>query len=416
MIDTGSAKSIIHINTLYKLIHRPYINYQNRLHSTANNGELRTIGSVNLRIRLKNILTFILAEVAIDLCTGLVLGNDWISKNEIDIITTQKCIRKRRGSYVATIPFSNYYQEAYPVYPIYSIHTLPKQRVKTLNKPDLKCRTCYERYKTKKQLFEHLHRASHYVKRETKVLSTLRSISTQTGKQSSIIGAITTRRIKYRQQQREPIPVTTTTTRPDQRSNLFKPTDRISVFTNEQLKFYQQRNNSIKKIIENIYKTPFRNQYCINNGILCRNVKRINRIIAVPVIPREKMYDVLLAYHDSSLKGEHLGNNQIYYKIRNSYYWPRIYEDIIEFVKSCSTCTIDRYSRRNYGDYRTNEIYLIGDFVYVKRLGLNHKLSSIYDGPYQIIEQSNESIYRLQNPNELNEIFNAHTDRLHRCY
>ncbi|CAF2150505.1 unnamed protein product [Rotaria magnacalcarata] len=119
MIDTGSAKSIIHINTLYKLIHRPYINYQNRLHSTANNGELRTIGSVNLRIRLKNILTFILAEVAIDLCTGLVLGNDWISKNEIDIITTQKCIRKRRGSYVATIPFSNYYQEAYPVYPIY---------------------------------------------------------------------------------------------------------------------------------------------------------------------------------------------------------------------------------------------------------------------------------------------------------
>ncbi|CAF5086557.1 unnamed protein product, partial [Rotaria magnacalcarata] len=146
MIDTGSAKSIIHINTLYKLIHRPYINYQNRLHSTANNGELRTIGSVNLRIRLKNILTFILAEVAIDLCTGLVLGNDWISKNEIDIITTQKCIRKRRGSYVATIPFLNYYQEAYPVYPIYSIHTLPKQRVKTLNKPDLKCRTCYERY------------------------------------------------------------------------------------------------------------------------------------------------------------------------------------------------------------------------------------------------------------------------------
>ncbi|CAF4210105.1 unnamed protein product, partial [Rotaria magnacalcarata] len=94
MIDTGSAKSIIHINTLYKLIHRPYINYQNRLRSTANNGELRTIGSVNLRIRLKKILTFILAEVAIDLCTGLVLGNDWISKNEIDIITTQKCIRK----------------------------------------------------------------------------------------------------------------------------------------------------------------------------------------------------------------------------------------------------------------------------------------------------------------------------------
>jgi hypothetical protein len=232
MIDTGSAKSIIHINTLYKLIHRPYINYQNRLHRTANNGELRTIGLVNLRIRLKNILTFILAEVAIDLCTGLVLGNDWISKNEIDIITTHKCIRKRRGSYVATIPFSNYYQDAYPVNPIYPIHILPKQQVKAVNNYDLKCRTCYERYKTKKQLFEHLHHASHYVKRETKGLSALRSISTETGKQSSIIGAITTRRMKYRQQQRKPIPITTTTARLDQRSNLFNPTDRISVFTN----------------------------------------------------------------------------------------------------------------------------------------------------------------------------------------
>ncbi|CAF4662208.1 unnamed protein product [Rotaria socialis] len=271
-------------------------------------------------------------------------------------------------------------------------------------------------YKTKKQLFEHLHRASHYVKRETKGLSTLRSISTETGKQSSIIGAISTRRMKYRQQQREPIPVTTTTARLDQRSNLFKPTDRISVFTNEQLKFYQQRDNFIKKIIENIYKPPFRNEYCINNDILCRNVKRINRIIPVPVIPREKIYDVLLAYHDSLLNGEHLGNNQIFYKIRNSYYWSRMYDDIIEFVKSCSTCTIDRYSRRNYGAYRTNQIYLNGDFVYVKRLGLNHKLSSKYDGPYQIIQQLNESVYRLQNPNELKEIFNVHTSRLHRCY
>ncbi|CAF3476333.1 unnamed protein product, partial [Rotaria sp. Silwood2] len=75
-----------------------------------------------------------------------------------------------------------------------------------------------------------------------------------------------------------------------------------------------------------------------------------------------------------------------------------------------------RYSRRNYGDYRINETYIIGDFVYVKRLGLNYKLASKYNGPYQIIQQLNESIYRLQNPNELNEIFNVHTSRLRRCY
>jgi len=129
MVDTGSANSIIHINTLYKLIHRPYIKYQKNIYRTANNSELRTIGLVKLKINIKNIPTFILAEVAIDLCTSLVLGNDWIRQNGIDIITTKQCIRKRRGLYVVTVPFSTYDQETYTVSSIHHIHILPEQEM-----------------------------------------------------------------------------------------------------------------------------------------------------------------------------------------------------------------------------------------------------------------------------------------------
>jgi len=73
-------------------------------------------------------------------------------------------------------------------------------------------------------------------------------------------------------------------------------------------------------------------------------------------------------------------------------------------------------SKRHYDAYRTNEIYSIGNFVYVKKLKLEHKFAPKYVGPYQIIQQLNDSIYRLQNPHDLNEIINVHTNRLRRCY
>ncbi|CAM2726315.1 unnamed protein product [Rotaria socialis] len=464
-----------------------------------------------------------------------------------------------------------------------------------------------------------------------------RSIAIQTEIQPSIVNTITTRAMKQQQQQQllEPNVPASTTHQPVRTFDPLNVVNHITVFTNEQLKHHQQEDNSIKKIIENIEKTPLKIEYCLNNGILCRNVKRINRIIAVPVIPKTKIKDVLLAYHNSPMNGAHLGIDRTYYKIRDRFYWPRMYYDIAQHIKSCPNCNINKYSRKKPNGYlnpvdppvgvwenlsmdfvgpitppsasgnkyilvitdllskyviakatrdnsaltaatvlvedvilkhgapnqiltdngthftaelfnaimslcgvchifttpynpksngvcerfnasmcdvlsatcntkrndwdeqlskitfaynssrhvttkltpfeliygrlcklpfdlpqrtttvtephlyvkqlneylqmakqiarsnikisqekskqrydanRMNETYIIGDFVYVKRLGLNYKLASKYNGPYQIIQQLNESIYRLQNPNELNEIFNVHTSRLRRCY
>ncbi|CAF5215983.1 unnamed protein product, partial [Rotaria magnacalcarata] len=124
-----------------------------------------------------------------------------------------------------------------------------------------------------------------------------------------------------------------------------------TVFTNEQLKHHQQEDNSIKKIIENIEKTPLKIEYCLNNGISCRNVKIINRIIAVPVIPKTKIKDVLLAYHNSPMNGAHLGIDRTYYKIRDRFYWPRMYYDIAQHIKSYPNCNINKYSRKKPNGY-----------------------------------------------------------------
>lgn len=73
-------------------------------------------------------------------------------------------------------------------------------------------------------------------------------------------------------------------------------------------------------------------------------------------------------------------------------------------------------SKQRYNAHRTNELYSIGQFIYVRKVGFNHKLNPKYVGPYQIIQQLNDSVYRVQNPMNLNDIINVHINRIRRCY
>ncbi|CAF4153780.1 unnamed protein product [Rotaria sordida] len=110
------------------------------------------------------------------------------------------------------------------------------------------------------------------------------------------------------------------TTESSQQINLSNRTNEIKVFTNEELKHYQQQDVPIRKIIEDIRKKPFSSEYCLINGILHRNINRFNGIRKVPVVPKIKVKDILLAYHNSSMNGAHFGKDRTYYKIRERFY------------------------------------------------------------------------------------------------
>ncbi|CAF1478973.1 unnamed protein product, partial [Adineta steineri] len=673
MVDTGSAKSIIHVKTLHELPYQPYINYKNNTHRTANNSELKTIGTVKLRIKIKNISTFAIAEISNELCTSLILGNDWITTNNIDIITTQQLIRKQQGSHIVTAPFTKLDQETYSVSPMI-IGTIslptpttttssvpPTQHKQTYNISGLQCRVCYEDHKSKKHLFDHLKKNGHYSNKETndqatstvlehikrltehitnarnktktelillkyaeifdiskpttittttitehlhhlqQILSLLHhanfrvnptkceflqheikflghminqdgitpcpekvdaitgisvptnikaatsfikmaeyyrnhisnfstiaqpffdltkknakftwnnaeqaafdkikqlliskpllqfpdsnslfiiqvdasnygigavlmqnksngeqpiaymsqklnkqqrnwnatekecfaiissikkwdhyiagreflvrtdhhalcwlnrkynsnpklnrwrmalqdytftiehvkgnrncvadclsrypvnpscddemeqhSISTQTEPQVSTINAITTCNINNQQQLLKSTTTTPSATTFVPQSKTSKEFNQITVFTKEQLEKYQQQDTTIKKILENIDKKPYNDEYCIKNGLLCRNINRFYGIIVVPVVPKEKVKDVLLAYHNSSMNGAHLGKDKTYYKIGDRYYWPKMYNDIVQHVRTCPNCAINKYSRKKPDGY-----------------------------------------------------------------
>ncbi|CAF2035709.1 unnamed protein product [Rotaria magnacalcarata] len=95
LIDTGSAITIIHENLLniipYKTLIRKTIQ-----HLSANCSTLNIIGELQLEININGLKTKVTDDVATNLVTNLILGNDWIQPNNVYILTPEKRIMIRR--------------------------------------------------------------------------------------------------------------------------------------------------------------------------------------------------------------------------------------------------------------------------------------------------------------------------------
>ena len=94
------------------------------------------------------------------------------------------------------------------------------------------------------------------------------------------------------------------------------------------------------------------NHYVLDDGVLFHiftprgrkisNDQAIIRQLAVPTNWRE---DVLLSYHDSLLGGGHQGFDRTYAAIRLKYYWPKMYAQIFDYVKTCDPC---QHAKRHF--------------------------------------------------------------------
>jgi len=645
MVDTGSAISIIHINTLRTLAYPPRIKYYDNVHVTANNGEMKTIGTVRLRINIKRVSTFVTAKVAEALCTSMLLGNDWIKRNNINILGGQvveasnqyyresvRCIEHRDTRYPVHLidrvqlkpleeivvrvripietadsvifrPHIPFIKERKVLLPnallkiehgiatlkIINMLEYPKTLPKDLfigtieqllpnsicmamvdvkhpetdhNTIDLDCRVCYEKHTTKTELFAHLKQAGHFAhrkqingpveqipsstladidylvehisnaKEKRQIVASLRqhgklfdstkpsvitttvkhttevknhrpiqqrpyrknaeseendegevsrsNRSTQTGNTLQYVGAVTTRSMQTNIRN-NPMVVQglsgaslITNQQESTHTAQHQSINKIVAFNTDQLRQYQQQDVAIQKIIQNVDKSSFRNKYCVFKGLLYRHIRRTSGLIAVLVLPKNKIHDVLLAYHNSTMNGVHFGTETIYYKIRDRYYWRNMYNDIKEHVRQCLNCTINKHfrwksdglshpvssskrvcklpfdlpkrsttitntheyykhlldylevakdiarqniraqqqqSKQRYDNHRQSPSYAIGDFVWIKRLGMANKFTPKYVGPYQIIQQINDVTYRVQNPSQLDEIISVHANR-----
>ena len=63
----------------------------------------------------------------------------------------------------------------------------------------------------------------------------------------------------------------------------------------------------------------------------------IDRGIKQLVVPKSMRNDVLTSYHDD-LTGCHQGEDRTFQAIRLKYFWPTMFKDVQQFVKTCETC------------------------------------------------------------------------------
>lgn len=73
------------------------------------------------------------------------------------------------------------------------------------------------------------------------------------------------------------------------------------------------------------------------------------RVVKQVVVPKVLRNDILLANHDSLLAGAHQGIDRTYQLIRYRYYWPHMYNDIVQYTKTCLEC---QASKRVIGEKR----------------------------------------------------------------
>jgi predicted aspartyl protease len=124
LIDTGSAITIIHEQLLNKIPHKQFIQ-KPKNHLSASCSMVNIIGEILLEIKINGIITQVIADVAIDLVTNLILGNDWILPNNVYIMTPEKRIMIKKQGREVSAPFINPPLLNYPVTLVNHITLLP---------------------------------------------------------------------------------------------------------------------------------------------------------------------------------------------------------------------------------------------------------------------------------------------------
>jgi predicted aspartyl protease len=104
LIDTGSAVTIIHKSLLNKIPHNQ-LKPKRETHLSASCATVDIIGETLLEINMNGIQTRVVADVAVNLITDLILGNDWIQSNDVYILTPERRIMMRQRGKQASAPF-----------------------------------------------------------------------------------------------------------------------------------------------------------------------------------------------------------------------------------------------------------------------------------------------------------------------
>ena len=74
-----------------------------------------------------------------------------------------------------------------------------------------------------------------------------------------------------------------------------------------------------------------------NNQLYKKDRRRKTRNQLLKVIQKHEIEPILYLMHNHPTEA-HLGVDKTFDKIRNQYYWPQMFENIKDYIKSCDRC------------------------------------------------------------------------------
>jgi hypothetical protein len=128
--------------------------------------------------------------------------------------------------------------------------------------------------------------------------------------------------------------------------------------------------------------------YTLVDGILCftgpSGPQQIRKSPIRMALPFALRHDILLKYHNDPWSG-HLSMKRTYARISSKYYWPQMYSDINDWIKTCADCaTKKRYPILKLGTPHT--------FISTRPF---QTLGADFMGPFPATHRGNRFIHRL---------------------
>ncbi|CAF1364975.1 unnamed protein product [Rotaria sordida] len=121
-------------------------------------------------------------------------------------------------------------------------------------------------------------------------------------------------------------------------------TELNAVTTRAQAKLLAQPRSSTSIAPESTRSSPSASTQSYDFS-LSRILRRDNTVLKFIYTPATLIPDLLTAYHDHPLSG-HFGIGRTWSQLRNTYYWPRMKETIMSYIKSCDKCSQFNVDRR----------------------------------------------------------------------
>jgi hypothetical protein len=123
----------------------------------------------------------------------------------------------------------------------------------------------------------------------------------------------------------------------------------------------------------------------MKDDILYELIHRLDgSLLEVPWLPSSLVTEILYLYHDHPISG-HFGINRMFHKLREQFFFPRMYDQVKKYIRSCTMCSQFNVQRQKKPGYLQVEAIPEGVFEIMQMDFWKAPVKSISGNQYVLI-------------------------------